>query len=522
LLLAVTACGGDDILLPRDGEPAHIAVFHGNDQSATVGQPLQEALVAEVTDPAGRPVQGVEVTFGAPVGAVVDPATPVKTDAAGHAAVQYTLSTTAGDQMVEARAPIVPETNALTTFRVIAQPENAESLTVARGNGQTAQVKTVLPESLVVKAVDRFGNGVAGIEVTWKATGGGEVSPESVTTGADGLAAVTRALGENPGSYGAVASAEILEGPPVTFVATAVAAPKPVLVLVIPPSTSAVAGVPLEQQPEIQLQDPFGAPLLDEGVKVTVQVADGAGTVGGKTSVSSDANGRVTFTDLEFRGETGRRTLIFAANGFTSVTSAEIVVQPGPPSSNQSSVSVPNGTAGAKTTVTVRLKDEFGNDIPGVAGDITIRISGANPTGDIAVAEESNGSYTASYVPVHSGRDDITVEFQGRPMPGAGASSVVAPGPADPSTTTADLNVSRNFLYYTIAMRVTARDAQGNSVGAGGDRLEVSIDGGDVRRLDDNGDGTYSAAFISFSPSHTLGITLNGSPIQGSPFTSHP
>src|SRR3954447_7341189 len=108
-LLAVTACGGDDILLPRDGEPAHIAVFHGNDQSAAVGQPLQEALVAEVTDPAGRPVQGVEVTFGAPVGAVVDPATPVKTDAAGHAAVQYTLSTTAGDQMVEARAPIVPE-----------------------------------------------------------------------------------------------------------------------------------------------------------------------------------------------------------------------------------------------------------------------------------------------------------------------------------------------------------------------------------------------------------------------------
>src|SRR5215218_11448171 len=63
LLVAVTACGGDDILLPRDGEPAHIAVFQGNDQSATVGQALQEALVAQVTDPAGRPVQGVEVTF---------------------------------------------------------------------------------------------------------------------------------------------------------------------------------------------------------------------------------------------------------------------------------------------------------------------------------------------------------------------------------------------------------------------------------------------------------------------------
>jgi len=527
LLVAVTACGGDDILLPRDGEPAHIAVFQGNDQSATVGQALQEALVAEVTDPAGRPVQGVAVTFAAPAGAVIDPSGPVPTDAQGHAAVQYTLSTRAGDQMVEARAPIVPETNSLTTFRVIAQPESAESLSVAAGNGQTAQVKTVLPESLVVKAVDRFGNGVAGVEVTWKATGGGEVSPETVTTGADGRAAVTRALGESPGSYGAVARAETLEGPPVTFVATAVPAPKPILVLVTPPSSSAVAGVPLEQQPEIQLQDPFGAPLPDEGVKVTVQVSDGAGSVGGKTTVGSDANGRVIFTDLAFRGGTGNRTLIFAANGFTPVTSTEIVVQPGPPSSKQTTLSVPDGTAGTRTTFTLRLKDEFGNVIPGAAGDVTVRITGANPTDGIPVAEGSNASYTASYVPVHSGRDDVTVQYRGQPLAGTSAASIVAPGPADPTTTTARVTRAGAF-FVQVDIEVTTRDAQGNLLGHGGDRVEIITNDSQTRTCAppnqaktcvDKGDGTYVDRFILIANTVSVVIRLNGVPLAGSPFS---
>jgi hypothetical protein len=531
ILLLLAACGGDDLLLPRDGEPAKIAAVNPENLTATVGQPLADSLVAEVTDPAGRPVQGVEVTFVPPDGASIQPTEPVTTNASGQAAVHYVLSTTAGEQVVEARASaIVPDSNGLTSFHVAAQPESPESLAMAGGNGQTAQVSTMLPESLAVRAVDRFGNGVPGVEVIWQSTGGGEVSPQTDTTGADGRAAVAHILGNSPGSYGAVAKAQALEGPPVAFIATAVPAPKPVLALVTPPSQIAVAGVTLEQQPEIQLQDPTGAPLPRKDVKVTVDVGVG-GSLGGNTSRTSDENGRVTFTDLEFRAGTGTRTLIFSAAGFTPVTSPEIAVRPGKPSGKRSSLSVSGGEAGQKTTMSLRLKDDFNNDIPGASADLSIRISGANPSEDIPVTEISGGSYTASYVPVHTGKDDITVEFRGEPLPDVRAATTVAPGPADPSTSTAEVKRRQIGVFAAIDVAVTVRDGQGNLVGRGGDQVQISVNGSQPRtcvvngrgqnppRCNDNQDGTYTDAFVLVTTKGVrLDIQLNGTPLAGSPY----
>src|SRR4051794_40681040 len=49
-LLLLHACGGDDLLLPHDGEPARVAAVNQDSLTATVGQPLGDSLVAEVTD----------------------------------------------------------------------------------------------------------------------------------------------------------------------------------------------------------------------------------------------------------------------------------------------------------------------------------------------------------------------------------------------------------------------------------------------------------------------------------------
>ncbi|MFL5462287.1 MAG: Ig-like domain-containing protein [Gemmatimonadales bacterium] len=518
VMLLVAACGGDDLLLPRDGEPARIAPIQGTNVRATVGQPLTESLVAQVTDPAGRPVPGVEVTFVPPPGAVIDPAEPVQTDPQGNAAVHYTLSTTAGDQMVKATAEIVPESNAVATFHVAADPESPESLTIAGGDAQSAEVSTLLPDSLSVKAVDRYGNGVFGVEVAWQANGGGAVSPETVMTGSDGRAATARTLGDRPGPYGTAARAEGLAGSPIAFTATGVAAPQPALTLVIQPSEVAAAGVPLQRQPELQLQDPFGALLAQEGVSVTAQIANGNGSLGGKTTAKSDATGKVAFSDLELRGETGSRTLIFAADGFTPVTSSEIAVRPGPPSAEESAVQVPDGSAGSPTSITIRLKDEFGNPISDAATDIAISIDGANPTSNLPVIEEGNGSYSASYVPVHTGRDVISLQFRGEPLRGGRFESNVSPGPADAKASTARVTTNGVF-FISVQVVVTARDAHGNLVGHGGNEVTVIPNGGKPRTAKDNGGGIYTDQFVLVGSSISVAILLDGTPIGGSPFT---
>lgn len=351
------------------------------------------------------------------------------------------------------------------------------------------------------------------------------MSPTSVITGPDGRAATARILGDRPGAYGAVASARGLTGSPVSFSSIAMG---PELALVMQPSAEAAAGVPLEQQPEVQLQDPFGAPLSRENVRVSVQIADGGGSLGGSTSARSDANGRVRFTDLELRGETGARTLIFAAEGFTSVTSAEVRVHPGPPAAGQSTVSAPNGTAGAATAITIQLRDEFGNDITDAVGELSVRITGANPTSALPVTENGSGSYSSSYVPVHSGRDEVSLVYQSEPV-GGSAETLVAPGAADASTSMAV--VSRiGVVFVQIDVLVTVRDAYGNLVGRGGDVVVITPNGGAPRTCvadppnttfcRDNGDGTYSDRFIIIANGVTVDITLNGVPLAGSPFTA--
>jgi hypothetical protein len=514
--LVVAACGGDDLLLPSSGEPARIEIAGGNEQADTVGQALPDSLVVLVTDPEGRPVEGVEVSFDAPDGAGLAPGDTVLTGPDGRAAVYYTLPTVSGTQTIEVHAkPVVPSSSLSTVFSVSAVPDAPAGLILMGGDKQEAEVLTPLGDSLAVKAVDRFGNGVSGVEVTWAAADGA-VSPPSVVTGPDGRAATQRTLGEKPGVYRTTATAPGLETSTVSFEATGVAPPSPQLVLVTQPSATATAGIPFERQPVVQLQDAVGSPLLRADVVVTVQIADGAGSLAGTTSARSNVDGQVSFTNLSIRGRPGNRTLLFAARDFTPATSEEIDVNPGPPAPGQSSASVPDGTAGTRTTITIRLKDEFGTEIEDAAGAIRVRIEGANP-GDAPVTEGGNGAYSASYTPIRTGTDQITVEVNGTLITGSPLSSVVGPGPADPATTTAVVTRRLVFIFWVIDVVVATRDSQGNLVGRGGDRVEVSD--GTSQDVRDNGDGSYVSSFGTVSPDRPVTITLNGDPIAGSPYT---
>ncbi|MDQ3555910.1 MAG: GDSL-type esterase/lipase family protein, partial [Gemmatimonadota bacterium] len=96
----------------------------------------------------------------------------------------------------------------------------------AAGGGQQGTAGTPLPEPVVVRVVDRHGNGVGGIAVEWAVTaGGGSLSPASIPTDAEGFARATWTLGSVAGANTAQARASGLAGSPVEFGATATQPP---------------------------------------------------------------------------------------------------------------------------------------------------------------------------------------------------------------------------------------------------------------------------------------------------------
>ncbi len=105
LITLLAGCSSDDLLLPEDGSPAVLRMVSGDQQSAPAGDPVEEPLIVEALDRAGRPVRGAIIVFefvDPPSGAELAPAN-TETDADGRASAEVTLGRPAGDQSVEAR-----------------------------------------------------------------------------------------------------------------------------------------------------------------------------------------------------------------------------------------------------------------------------------------------------------------------------------------------------------------------------------------------------------------------------------
>src|SRR5262249_45020169 len=99
------------------------------------------------------------------------------------------------------------------------------------------------------------------------------------------------------------------------------------LAITTQPSSSATSGIPFAAQPVIQLRDASNNVMQQSGVAVTATIASGGGTLNGTPTVSTDASGVATFTDLAITATTsGARTLAFSTLGDTVATSSSIAV----------------------------------------------------------------------------------------------------------------------------------------------------------------------------------------------------
>jgi hypothetical protein len=219
------ACGSDLVLPPTGpgggggggGALVRVTPVAGDGQRGTVGQPLADSLVVRVVGAGGAPLAGRRVAFEGTSAGDLAPDT-ARTDAEGRASARWVLGTVAGSQTAVAKVTDTTATPA--NFAAEALPGAASAIAGAGGDGQRASRSTTLPDPLVVKVTDRFGNPVAGVDVSWRVTrGGGSLSDAHTTTGDDGRASVRWTLGES-GRQQVSASASRLSGSPVQFSAT--------------------------------------------------------------------------------------------------------------------------------------------------------------------------------------------------------------------------------------------------------------------------------------------------------------
>jgi hypothetical protein len=267
LLAALVAGACSDSSGPTVGPPSAIVAVMGNDQSGQAGGALGTPVTIRVNDAQGQGVSGVVVSFAVQDGGGAVSPGQAQTDGQGQAQTVWTLGTQAGaEQRMVASFARDGGGTPLVQFRATATAGPAVAMVKAGGDNQHGGTAAALADSLAVRVTDQFGNGVAGITVTWT-TGAGSVSPTTRTTDAQGFARTRWVLGTGQGTMQAQASAGSL--PAVIFSATA--QPLPAIssvtpALLVPGGNIVVTGINFPA-------DPAAVALSVAGTAVTVTAA---------------------------------------------------------------------------------------------------------------------------------------------------------------------------------------------------------------------------------------------------------
>jgi len=131
VLLVGWACGGTDAP-SSSNTPVKIVAASGGGQTADMGQPLPQPLVARVTTSSGAPAANVPVAFSVTSGDGSLAASSVSTDASGNASVGFTMGHTPGVTVVSATSGAVA--GAAAVFPVSTGPTIVGHLILGAGN----------------------------------------------------------------------------------------------------------------------------------------------------------------------------------------------------------------------------------------------------------------------------------------------------------------------------------------------------------------------------------------------------
>ncbi len=404
------------------------------------------------------------------------------------------------------------------------------------GNGQEGAPGRELEQPIGVVVKDSDGKLVPGVTVNFGvSSGGGQLSSATAESDVNGVAQVRWTLGNELGAQQLQATASNDDGAPLTnspvqLSATAVPLLPDSLVLRTTLAETALNGVPLEQQPVIEVYAD-GQPL--SGVEVTASVSSGGATVSGGTTATSDAlSGLATFTNLALIGPQGPQTLRFAvATPALEVTSGPIQLLAGNAASMEASGPTSfEGTVNSPVSPgpAVLVKDQAGNPSPGVAVSFTPnRNASVSPetavTNEQGVAQVSwtlgstaNVSYTLT-ARIESSTIE-PVRFSAVARPGSAGRLTIAVQPSSPTP---------SGTAFATQPVIQLEDQNGNPTPQAGVTVTATISSGPSGSLtnatattDGSGRATFSGLTLTGQVgSYTLAFSAPGlTGVNSSPF----
>jgi adhesin/invasin len=477
-----TATGTADI-------PAATTKAAGDAQSATVNTAVAAVPTLRVADQFGNPVESVTVTFSIGSGGGSIAGATKKTDGAGLAAVgSWTLGKVSGANTLAATAASLPAA----TFSATGDPDAADSLKLSGGDAQTDTVKATLATPYTARVADQFGNGVPGVTVTWGVSGGGSITPSSVTN-SSGIASATRVFGTAAGPQGASASVAGLIGSPVSFSATATHGAATAIVKAAGDNQSATAGAAVGISPTAQVTDQYGNPV--PGIAVTFAVTAGGGNVAPTSSITTDATGNATVASWTLGPSSGtnNNTLTASASGLTSVGFLASGLSGSAKNLVYVSGNALTDTIGAPLGYTVQVTDVNSNGVQGIPVSWQVTLGGGSIT--VSSTTDVNGFATATRVlGTVVGLDSATASVGGLTgSPVRFGATALHGNPALISKTAGDGQSATVNTAVTTAPQVWVTDRASNPISGASVTFAVS-----------GGAGTTS-------PASPAGLTTNGS-----------
>jgi hypothetical protein len=500
---------------------------NGDNQRAEGGTALSVSV--DVTDNHSNPISGwvayAPLTGGSPTaaGRVVTFSQVTGAVNPGRAPMTWTLGSARGFQTFQASVAGGQKT---ATFTALSTLLAGDQLTQNGGSGSGTAGSNVATAPSVLVA-DNLSNPVANYPVVFRVSaGGGSIDGAAtadsviVNTNGSGIASLTTwTLGTTAGAntVHVTAGAKSLN-----INATGVAGAAASVVMVTQPA-GASNGSDFGTQPVLQVVDQYGNAVSGAGVSVTAAITSGSGTLGGTTTVISDANGVITFTNLSITGTSGSFTLGFSSAGLTGASSSSFSVATGSASKLAFTAQPSNAAAGASLgTITVTVQDVGGNTVTGSSASITLAI-GTNPGGGTlsgtATVAASSGVATFTGMSINKVGTGYTLGASSAGLTGAtsGTFNITAATASQIVLVTAPAGASSGSAFGTQPV-LQLQDAFGNPVSQAGVSVTAAITsgsgtlGGTVTvQSDANGTVTFTNLSISGTAgSFTLGFTSGG------------